>query len=66
MESRIPIHNTATKCLWSDYNRFLDSDYDAQPHILYVYFFGGQECVGHSFAYVAHITHILRMDTAIS
>jgi hypothetical protein len=27
-------------------------------HIFFVYFLGGQECVGHSFAYVAHFVFL--------
>jgi hypothetical protein len=38
------------------YTRFLKIVFElAEIFFFFVYFFGGLECVGHSFAYVAHL-----------
>ncbi len=45
------------KQVYTDQGRYIRNT-DPQPwwkHFFFVYFFGGLECVGHSFAYVAHL-----------
>ncbi len=36
------------------FSNFVGSQSDQIQNVFFVYFFGGLECVGHSFAYVAH------------
>jgi hypothetical protein len=52
------------KSYWEDPNKFAPHQFSSIPTSLillhfFVYFFGGLECVGHSFAYVCRVVCIL-------
>jgi hypothetical protein len=46
--------NTGDACRSSEVANYSRDTYNIRD-FFFVYFFGGLECVGHSFAYVAHL-----------